>query len=178
VPSDPHQVSAVLSADGRYRYRLTRHLEPTLDTIPGKTVVFVMLNPSTADAELNDPTTTRCIGYAAREHAEWLHLVNLYAYRTPHPKVLAAAHRDGVNIVGNPDADRHLGDVLSEAGSGLTVIAGWGNRPAGIPEPFHRAVEFAMLDRVGPTVALKVTGQGAPWHPLYLAADLPLLPYT
>ncbi len=46
--------TAVLSADARYRYRLARDLNGGQDD-----VVFLMLNPSTADADANDPTITR-----------------------------------------------------------------------------------------------------------------------
>ena len=50
--------TAVLSEDGVYRYRLTIPIAER-PTLAGR-MLFVMLNPSTADAEQDDPTTTAC----------------------------------------------------------------------------------------------------------------------
>ena len=55
----PLESSAVMSADGNYRYLLSRLLGPSPSL-----ATFIMLNPSTADAEPDDPTIRRCIGFA------------------------------------------------------------------------------------------------------------------
>ena len=62
IPSEALQPlvrSAVFDKSGRYRYSLTRRWASG-----GDTVAFVLLNPSTADAERDDPTIRRCMGYA------------------------------------------------------------------------------------------------------------------
>jgi hypothetical protein len=76
---------ATLSDCGRYRYRLWRRWAD------GPTVLFVMLNPSTADADVDDPTIRRCIGFARSWGAGALEVVNLYAWRATQPAELKAA---------------------------------------------------------------------------------------
>lgn len=63
--------------DGEYRYSLTREWDNTKEKI-----VFVMLNPSTADGENNDPTTDKCEGFARRRGYGSLEIVNLFAFRS------------------------------------------------------------------------------------------------
>jgi len=52
-------VSSTADMQGDYRYSLTRTWDPALEPL-----VFILLNPSTADETANDPTVTRCIGHA------------------------------------------------------------------------------------------------------------------
>ena len=76
---------ATISKDGLYRYNLKR-IMPML--FEDRKVVFCMLNPSTADANKDDPTLRRCIGFANKFGYSSLEIVNLYAYRSPNPKDL------------------------------------------------------------------------------------------
>ena len=73
----------VISTLGQHRYCLTR----TWDEDKGK-VLFIMLNPSTADAEKDDATTTRCINYAKKWGYGGIMIGNIYSYRTKSPKIL------------------------------------------------------------------------------------------
>lgn len=68
---------AELSPCGTYRYTLTRQFRPNAPA----PMVFVMLNPSTADASQDDPTIRRCLGFADREGYGAILVVNLYALR-------------------------------------------------------------------------------------------------
>lgn len=89
APASPHEfVSATADIRGDYRYRLTRVWDPTLPTI-----TFVLLNPSTADAEHLDPTLRRCVGFAKRDGFGGMVILNLYAFRSPSPspKLMRAA---------------------------------------------------------------------------------------
>ena len=80
---DIDERSAVLSDDGKYRYQLDRKWGP------GEVMLtFVMLNPSTADANEDDPTIRRCVNFAKRELFHGIRVLNLYAYRTPSPAQL------------------------------------------------------------------------------------------
>lgn len=77
---------AVLTDDGLYRYRLER----AWGTDGTNTVLFVMLNPSTADALEDDPTVRRCMGFAAHLDCARLLVGNLFAWRATDPRELQA----------------------------------------------------------------------------------------
>lgn len=77
------QSTARISKDGLYRYELSRTWYNNLPTI-----AFILLNPSTADAEHDDSTVRRCVGYAQRWGYGKISMYNLYAYRTRHPAEL------------------------------------------------------------------------------------------
>ncbi len=147
-------MSAILSPCGRYRYSLTR----TFFTGRGR-VLFVMLNPSTADAEIDDPTIRRCIGFARRWGFQELAVANLFAWRATDPREL----RQAVDPVG-PENDRHL---MRLSGCADAVIAAWGARG----NYHNRAAEVLGLLE-GAIEHLGLTKQGHPKHPLYLRADV------
>jgi len=148
--------SAVLSDDGVYRYELTRRWGP------GRTATFVMLNPSTADAVMNDPTIRRCIGFSMRWGCGALRVVNLYAYRATDPRTLWATP----DPVG-PDNDLHLYEAASKASTeGAPLVAAWGANAK--PVRVGQALRIPGFDQLS---ALGVTKAGQPRHPLYLRGD-------
>ncbi len=140
---------ATFDGTGTYRYHLWREWDPGLPA-----VTFVMLNPSTADAEQDDPTTRRCIGFARSWGYGRLEVVNLFAYRATSPRELA-----GVTDPVGPANPRWLCDSLDGADA---VVVAWGNRGLTMREEVRPAV-----DRQGLT-CLGRTGRGAPRHPLYV----------
>ena len=150
----PEFISATADIRGDYRYRLTREWDPALETM-----TFVLLNPSTANAEQLDPTLRRCVRFAQREGYGGMVIVNLYAFRTKNPKAMMAA----TDPVG-PDNDRVLSGVTG------TVVAGWGTSA----EPARVARALALLPRLH---SLGVTKHGHPRHPLYVPSDAPLLEF-
>lgn len=153
-------MSAIISDCGKYRYHLHRHIG-----MGGRgSCVFVMLNPSTADALMDDPTIRRCIGYAKAFDCDSLEVVNLFAYRSTDPGVLAAMSRD--TAIG-PENDQHIFKACALA---VHVICAWGNHG----ELFGRGAEVLKMLRARGVLpkALKINGKsGAPAHPLYLKAD-------
>lgn len=156
--------SATISECGRYRYDLTRDLLTIADAGP---VLFVMLNPSTADASQDDPTIRRCIGFAKRFRCDRLTVANLYALRSPRPKDLWAAD----DPVG-PENDSHLRRLLS---SHDLVVCAWGANAE-----CERVKRFAEIaDECGANLwCLGTTKAGAPLHPLYLRKDTELRPWS
>lgn len=145
----------------RYRYRLWRVWNPDLPT-----VCFVMLNPSTADADKNDPTIRRCIGFAQAWSFGRLDVVNLFALRSPRPSMLTRAAAP----VG-PDNDKWITAVTSAA---ATVIVAWGANPnaAGRHSIMHAVAKTTVLHCLG------VTQSGQPRHPLFVPATKLYQPWT
>src|SRR5436309_3459089 len=105
--------AAVISPDGLYRYILTRRW-----SAEGKTVVFIGLNPSTADDVRDDPTIRRCIGFAKSWGGSTLIMVNLFALRSTDPLALLRAS----DPVG-PQNDSWLRSAVHAAD---VSIAAWG----------------------------------------------------
>lgn len=158
-------MSAVFSECKSYRYLLTR---PSETMYPERgTALFVMLNPSTADASLDDPTIRRCRGFARSWGCSGLTVANLYALRSTDPKVLRG-HSDPVG----PDNDRHLFNLAVEYGD---IICAWGAHAT--RERVDRAV--AIFKLAGARLwCLGTTTSGAPRHPLYIKADQKLIEWT
>ena len=159
------QSSAVFGGSNHeYRYQLIRTWDATKPS-----VLFVMMNPSVADLEANDPTVGRCFAWAVHHGFGTLLVGNVFAYRaTQRERLLEVTDPIG------PDNDRHL--VMMARQAELIVFA------YGQP---HRT----LLDR-GPAVAqliantlkrpvhvLKLSKAGIPWHPLYLKRETVAIPW-
>jgi hypothetical protein len=152
---------ATISDCGIYRYKLWRTWDGTLPP-----VTFVMLNPSTADHERDDPTIRRCLDFARRWGCGSLRVVNLFALRSPDP----AALRTAADAVG-PEND---GTILEACGAGLTVAA-WGAHPFAVRR-VRRVLE--LLNGAGARLrCLGVTKEGHPRHPLYVKGDVTLIEF-
>jgi len=149
------QRAAVISGDGLYRYALHRWWGE------GDRLTFVMLNPSTADAEQDDPTIRRCVGFARRLGFDGLRVVNLYAFRATKPADLWRCE--------DPTGGERNNDLLREVGwltRHSVVIAAWGAQAKA--DRVAQVLTFPHWDRI---VALGTTKAGAPRHPLYLSAS-------
>ncbi len=147
--------AAVISACGMYRFRLSRHWR---DDGPPR-AVFLMLNPSTADATEDDPTIRRCIGFARSWGCGGLEVVNLFPWRATSPKDLVTADRAGHDIRCREERDDHIRRALC----GLTIrVVAWGAHPLAGPEWAHVCHIFRQ------PMALGVTKTGQPRHPLYM----------
>lgn len=158
------QRSAEISDDGLYRYELRRAWGPSL-----RTMTFVMLNPSVADALRDDQTIRRCLHYARREGCGRLLVVNLYALRSTDPKALLT-HPDPVGPLNDETLARVLADTLDHATlKPLPVVAAWGGKAG--PD---RVARFLELARGRPLLCLGETKDGAPRHPSRLGNEQPL----
>ena len=150
--------SAILSADRKYRYVLTRIWDEKKPT-----VVFIGLNPSTADEEVDDETIRKCIGYAKRWGYGKLIMVNLFAFRSTDPSMLKRVE----DPVG-PDNDSYIQKCVSESN---LVIACWGKHG----KLLNR--DKALMGSLPNLVCLKRNKNGTPHHPLYLSKDITPMPY-
>lgn len=162
------QGSARFSPCGLYRYELSRTWGPG----PRRTMVFVMLNPSTADERVLDPTVRRCIGFAKREGCTALEVLNIFALRSTNPKALYA-HADPIG----PENNAALESALAFARMhDRPVVAAWGTHGRLLDRGSQVA---AMAQRQGvQLLTLKPTGSGHPGHPLYLRDNAPLTPWS
>lgn len=151
-------MSAVISDCGQYRYMLQRDGDLTATKGPA---VFIMLNPSTADAELDDATIRRCRGFAQAWRCDGLVVVNLYAYRARDPRFLWKSNLDPVG----PENNAHIARTAAGAGE---IVCAWGAEAK-----VNRVAEVvAILTAAGARLkCLGVTKSGAPRHPLYVKAS-------
>jgi hypothetical protein len=123
-----------------------------------RSVLFVMLNPSTADADSDDATIRKCMGFARRWNCTDLAVVNLFALRATDPAELRA-HSDAIGT-GN---DQFIYEaVLWHRERRAAIVAAWG------AHPFVKARARHVLRSFGPFECLGVTADGSPRHPLYV----------
>lgn len=157
---------ATFSACGEYRYDLTRRLAGGEGA-----VVFVMLNPSTADAFEEDPTVRRCVGFAHDWGYASLRVLNIFALRSTDPRGL----RQCIDPVG-PLNDEYLRRYCAPD-KALRVVAAWGTHGAYL-ERGARALAILREARgdAGGLCALTWTKEGHPGHPLYAKGDCVPLP--
>ena len=153
------RVDAFFSPCRLYRYTLHR-----IWSEKKPFVMFVGLNPSTADERKNDPTVTRCIRFAGDWGYGGMVMMNIFAYRSTDPRMLYKLE----NPVGE-DNDRYIIEIAGEAG---LIVTSWGNHGA------HKgrgdevlSMLMAMGGSSGKVRHLGLTGEGQPKHPLYLKAD-------
>lgn len=145
---------ACLSDDGVYRYHLTRRWAGA-----GGDLLWVMLNPSTADADTDDHTIGRIVTYSRDWGAASLTVVNLFAYRAAQPADLARA----ADPVGPLNLD-HLHDALRTHD---VIVTAWGDvpRPLLTRRPPFEAWAAAAGRRLW---CLGTTTKGSPRHPARL----------
>lgn len=145
---------AVISPCSKYRYALYRKWD---DSLPS--VMFIGLNPSTADAVDDDPTINKCIKYAQSWGYGSLVMANLFAYRSSNPNHL----KTEVDPVG-PDNDAWLEKLAAQTN---LIIAAWGNHGN-----YLNRDQVVLAVFKNKLCLLKRNMSGQPAHPLYLKSDL------
>ena len=159
--------AADISECGTWRYTLTRLWSKDTPPLP-----VCMVNPSTADAFVLDPTIKRVVGFAQREGFGGILITNLFALRSTDPEGLKTA----ADPVG-PANDHALTSIFEgSAARRLPVLVGWGKHG----RLFGREAKvIAMAQKAGAVlVSLGENGDGTPRHPLYIAADRPFQKFT
>lgn len=145
--------------DGEYRYLLWRELDEK--ERPRKSLLWIMLNPSTADAERDDATIRKVCGFSRRWGFNEVRITNLYALRSRDPKALKT-HPEPIG----PLNDEHLRYELSLTDN---VVLAWGAHA-----DVHRAKKVSDMARLASPSRvwhLGLTGSGQPKHPLMLGYD-------
>jgi len=151
--------NATFSSCRTYRYSLSRIWDKKK-----KYVLFIGLNPSTANEEVDDPTIRRCVNYAKEWGYGGFMMVNLFAYRTTLPSNLKKVKYP----VGSKN-DKYI--VILSKKADITVAA-WGNNG----NLYSR--DKQVLNLVSSLMCLKINKSGQPTHPFYLKKDLKLINYT
>jgi len=162
VPDVTRPKGAEISADQLYRYKLWRVSDWTKGPM-----VWVMLNPSTADAEEDDATIRRCVGWAERWGHGGIVVVNLFAFRSTNPAALIEAG-DPVGRPRGVDVIYEVVDAKPEL-----IVAAWGG---GVPDGHDVHVNAVRnVLRSSDTYCLGHTQAGEPRHPVRLAYDTRLV---
>jgi len=141
--------SAIISDCGKYRYELHREWDKKK-----RKVLFIMLNPSTADADNNDLTTIRCINFAKKWGYGGIMIGNIYPFRAKRPKDLRKWLKDGGTYqFFNRDAVHQMAEQAD------MIVCAWGcNYKEGIPE---------WVDELGDLFYLELCKDNiTPKHPL------------
>jgi hypothetical protein len=168
IPGAGVRMSATISPCGKYRYWLSREGDASM-----RRVAFVMLNPSTADADIDDATIRRCRTFA---RGAGFVVVNLFAYRATKPADMFAV---GLGVAQGRDNYNYL---LHVAQGDYKIIVAWGAQHKVIEPYVFDAVQILRWtsDDLTPNClyCLGTTKDGHPRHPLYVKSDQPIDPWV
>lgn len=156
--------SALISDCGKYRTRLTRHIS---DDVNKNYVTFIMLNPSTADANKDDATIRKCCGFAKILGFSFLNVVNLFDFRATHPYDLKKTNF--------PSSENNLPNILAAAKYSDMVICAWGTN--GSFNGQDKKVLSELKEAGIKLHALEITKDGFPKHPLYISYSKKPIPF-
>ena len=154
--------NAYLSKCGKYRYWLKREWKTGGN---GKDVCFIMLNPSTADENTDDPTIRRYMGFAQQWGFSSLTVRNLFPYRATKPK-------DLLNVTDPSNGARGLLEMDVARWSHFVIVA-WGSWV-----PFNQDIEALKILSTVPLYCLGKTKNGKPRHPLYAPLATEVIPFV
>jgi hypothetical protein len=148
---------AVYSPCEDYRYSLTRTWSPS-----GRKLLFVMLNPSTADELRNDPTVERCERRARQMGFGAMRVVNIFAFRATRPQDLRKAAR--------PEGPLNDAYLLESAQWADQILCAWGAHG----EHLGQGPKIAKkLHKAGHDLChIGLTKDGHPRHPLYVSYEV------
>lgn len=147
---------AQISECGKYRYTLTRRFSTGVGS-----VTWLMLNPSTADSAIDDPTIRRCMSFSQTWGRQWMFVRNLYAFRSKTPSDLWSTD-DPVGPLNNNMISSHQGDI---------IICAWGRNA----KPDRVREVYDLLKGNVPMLCLGTNSDGSPKHPLYIKQKTQLI---
>jgi len=156
------EAGATFGDERRYRYSLWRIWNPDLPR-----VCFVMLNPSTADETVLDPTLRRCLAFAVSWGYGSFEIGNLFALRSTSPRALFVTG----DPVG-PDNDRALATMAEDS---ALIVCAWGVNGRTLDRD---VAARTLLSKIRPLHHLRLTKDGYPSHPLYLPSTLKPRPWS
>lgn len=152
---------AIYSKCEKYRYFLERRF---VDGASDKIMTMIMLNPSTATEQQNDPTVARCERRARIWGFAALRVLNIFAYRATDPKDMRA-QSDPIGPLNN----QFIENALKQRNIHHSIICGWGTHGSFMDREQQIWDLFAKYDFQ--PFALDWTKDGHPKHPLYVGYD-------
>jgi hypothetical protein len=120
--------------------------------------MFIGLNPSIADENIDDPTLIRCMRFSDAWGYGGVVMANLFAFRATLPTDMKQAK----NPIGRGN-NQWLQKLAAESG---IVIAAWGN------DGRYLARSQQVRELLPKLHYLRLNKSGEPAHPLYLPASL------
>lgn len=154
------------SACRRYRYTLEHVIDPLMHASQPRPIMWIGLNPSTADENQLDPTLRRIRAFSQGWGFTAFVMTNLFAFRATDPR----------DMKREPSPVGPANDVLLELTADRCgmIVAAWG------AHGYHmdRDVEVMKLIGVGRMSCLALTKAGAPKHPLYIDGNTALVPFA
>jgi hypothetical protein len=170
---------AEISLNEKCRYLLGRDWSDDPKYTKG-TVVWVMLNPSTADAQKDDATIRRCITFSKSWDYKALEVVNLFPYRATNPKDLPRLIRESQHVSGIVSVGTESFWEKAIRGAELVVLA-WGDQPILRQAVGKEAIEgiVGLLREIHKqAMCLGTTKSGMPKHPVRLPNGLVPIPWN
>jgi hypothetical protein len=155
---DVFESNAIFSEDRSLRFALQRMWEPTKDY-----VMFIGLNPSTANEETNDPTIRRVIGFAKKWGYGGVVMANCFPFVSTDPMDL--------KHIGVAENDMWLETLGATAG---LVVFAWGS----FQIVKERKRDLQLSEMFPEAVALAINSDGSPRHPLYVPYDITPVKYV
>lgn len=144
---------AILDKERKYRYMLKRQWGECNNNF----INFVLLNPSTANETVEDPTIKACIKFSQNFGYDGFYVTNLFAFRTKSPNVLKKSE--------DPIGDENDKYIKEYARKSKLVVIAWGNHGNFL----NRNNEvLKILSEIKTPHCLAVTNLGNPKHPLYI----------
>ena len=159
-------MSAIISHCGKYRYRLDRMASGS-----GPVYAFFGVNPSTADASVDDATVRKWRGFVDRWGGSRFIVGNAFAYRSTDVRQLASVEDAFGDLVGE-----YITNIINEAD---ILVPCWGNTskvPPSLRYAFGELMD-ALLSSGKPVKCFGRTASGDPRHPLMLGYSTPLVDY-
>tara|TARA_B100001029_G_scaffold24619_1_gene17226 strand:+ start:2889 stop:3341 length:453 start_codon:yes stop_codon:yes gene_type:complete len=144
--------SAILSKNRKHRYLLSRIWD-----LNNENILFIMLNPSSADEDIDDATTTKVIRFSKKWGYGGLHICNLYTYRTSSPKKLFSIPKN--------KRGSNKSEIKKYAKKCFKIVYAWGNKEK-VPPWLNQMVSNPSF--------IELSKEGVPKHPLYLKSNLKL----
>lgn len=157
------------SDDMTHRYSLARRWDPARAPL-----VAIGLNPSTATETMDDPTIAKLVRMAYRAEAGGLVMLNLFSLRSTDPRALYRG--DAPLLTEEGKLEFRLAVTAAEA-SDCTILMAWGAHGA-LFDRGAEVVRYVTNDSSTNVVALGVTKNGQPKHPLYLKDSTPMVPWA